>query len=111
MLRVYIAGPYTADTPADVDRNIINARDVQAELLRMGHAPLCPHSMTARFERDYPDIDYTAYLNTDLAWVEVSDAILMLPGWEDSNGSCGEHEFAQQIGIPVYYSMNEVPEA
>jgi hypothetical protein len=109
MLRIYIAGPYRAATPSEVDRNIITARDVQAELLRMGHAPFCPHSMTARFERDYPDLPDEAYLETDLVWVEVSDAMLMLPGWEQSSGSRAEEEFALDTGLPVYYSLQEVP--
>ena len=109
MLRIYIAGPYTAPTPADVDRNILAARDVQAHLLRMGHAPLCPHSMTARFERDYPDISYEAYLRTDLAWVEVCEAMFMLPGWAQSAGSRREHDRALERGIMIFYSLGEVP--
>lgn len=109
MLRIYIAGPYRAATPSDVDRNILAARDVQAELLRMGHAPLCPHSLTAQFERDYPDIEDAAYLETDLAWVDVSEAMFMLPGWEFSRGSCCELDRAEELGLPVYYSLDEVP--
>lgn len=108
-MRIYIAGPYTAMRPSDVDRNIITARDAQAELFRMGHTPLCPHSMTARFERDYPDISYEVYINTDLEWLKLCDAILMLPGWKGSKGSIKEHQFAIDNGIEVYYSLKEVP--
>lgn len=108
-MRVYIAGPYTALRSSDVDRNILTARDAQAELYRMGHTPLCPHSMTAGFERDYPDIEYNVYIETDLEWLKLCDAILMLPGWEDSNGSIKEHQFAIDNGIEVYYSLDDVP--
>lgn len=100
--KVYIAGPYTACTPDDTDRNIEAARKVLADLFRAGYTPFCPHSMTARFERDYPDIDYQVYVDTDLEWLKVCDYIYLLPGWERSAGSLGELRLALATGIRVF---------
>ena len=101
-MRIYIAGPYRAATPKLVDANIKQARDAFAELLRLGHTALCPHSMTARFERDYPDILDARYLETDLEWLRLCDAILLLPGWEDSSGSRAELDLAKRMGLLVF---------
>jgi len=107
-LRIYIAGPYRAATPEGVDANIRRARDAQAELLRRGHHPLCPHSSMAPYEREYADIPEEAYLSTGLAWLRVAHAVLMLPGWEESEGARVEHEAAQRLKLTIYYSLDEV---
>ena len=107
-LRVYIAGPYTASTPTGVDRNILVAREAMAALLRRGHTPFCPHAMTARFERDFADIGEEEYLRIDLEWLDLCDAILLLPGWETSNGTLGEIERAQMLGLKICYGLDEL---
>ena len=37
-----------------------------------------------------------------MAWLEVSDAVVLVPGWEQSNGTKKEIEVAEKLGIPVY---------
>jgi len=101
-MRVYIAGPYRADTPEGVDVNIAMAREAMALLLQAGHTPFCPHSMTARFERDYPNIPDDRYLETDLEWLRFCDGILMLPGWQQSSGSRREFELAREMGLDLF---------
>ena len=104
-MKVYIAGPYRAATPALVDANIKQARDAMADLLRQGHTPFCPHSMSGAFERDYADIPDEAYLEMELEWLRLCDAILMLPGWEQSSGSLAEKALAEELDLPVYYAI------
>ena len=108
-LRIYIAGPYRASTASEVDANINRARDAMAQLLRMGHTPFCPHSMTARFERDYPDIPDDVYLTTDIEWLGCCDAVLRLPGWENSSGTRAELREAATMGHTIYTSIERVP--
>ncbi len=108
-LRIYIAGPYRADTSSEVDANINRARDAMAALLRMGHTPFCPHAHTARFERDYPDIADEVYLEQDLRWLHHCDAVLRLPGWETSAGTRAELDAAYDMGMMIYTSIDEVP--
>jgi len=42
-----------------------------------------------------------------LSWLEVSDCMLVLNGYESSRGTLKEIEFAKELGIPVYYDINE----
>ena len=50
----------------------------------------------------------TAYLDSDLEFLRRSDAVLMLPGWEKSEGSCQERLEALADIIPVYFSIEEL---
>lgn len=45
------------------------------------------------------------YRAVSLAWLEVSDALLLAPGWEHSKGAVEEYEFAQQRMIPTFTSL------
>lgn len=109
--RIYIAGPYTADSEEQKQANIKQARDAGAELYRKGWAPFIPHSMTADFEIEYPDISYEVYIETDTEWLHLCNAILMLPGSASSKGAVSELAEAIRWGLVEYYSLEDVPNA
>jgi len=107
-LIIYTAGPYRAPTPQDVDQNILTARGVAVKVWERGHYAICPHLNTNQFERlcDVPD---SQWLKGDLVMLERCDAILMVPGWEDSAGSRHELEHAKAHGLQVFYNLTEIP--
>lgn len=49
---------------------------------------------------------------TDICWVMLAnaDAVLMLPGWEDSMGAVAEHRLADLLDKPVYYDIDTLCE-
>jgi len=110
MKKIYLAGPYNADTGIQKQKNIDQARDAAAELYRNGWAPFCPHTMTAYFDDDFPDIERETYLETDKAWLRVCDAIFMLIGWQRSDGAKSELRQADIQGIDRYYALKDVPD-
>lgn len=110
-MRIYIAGPYRDPTTSGVDRNIGVARDVMAELLRLGHTPFCPHAMTARCERDYPDLPDEVYLRTDMEWLRLCEAVVLLPRWDKSSGTAAEVDEAERLGLTIYHDIEAVPPA
>lgn len=86
---VYIAGPYRASTPYQVERNIRAAEDLGLIVAYAGGVPVIPHSMFRYFDG----------LLTDQYWLEATqtlmlecDRMVMLPGWETSEGSRAERE-------------------
>lgn len=99
MIVVYVAGPYRAPTQKMVLQNIARARDVAAELWRMGFAVVCPHSNSALMDGVCPD-DH--FLNAYLEILKRCDLVVTCPGWSLSRGALGEVELALKSGIPVF---------
>jgi hypothetical protein len=103
---VYIAGPYSADTKEGVEANIQVAHDVAQQLWHMGFAVICPHMNSAHMDgsckgnMEWKDA-FKMYLVGDLEFISRCDAVVMLPGWEQSRGSCAEFAFAHWRGILV----------
>lgn len=93
-LMVYLAGPYSGD----VEAHIASARRVAVRVAALGHLPVTPHLNTpVGFEELQP---YEFWIAAYLKLLGRCDAILMLPGWERSNGARQERQHAMAIGLP-----------
>lgn len=102
--RVYISGPITR---GDREHNFKQADEAQKRLMLAGFAPLNPMlSMQCSFAWDLP---HHLWIECDLPWVEVSDAVLRLPG--ESVGADQEVSHAIENGIPVFRSIEDLSEA
>jgi hypothetical protein len=99
-LRVYVSGPYSADP----ERSIQAAIRAADQLLTAGHAPLVPHLKHPWITTT--DHSYEAWLGVDLAWLQVADAVLRLPG--HSPGADRETAVAHQLGIPVHHNIQDL---
>ena len=108
MKRIYVAGPYSADNVGDVLCNIGRGQKVCAELFFMGHAPFCPwHDRAYTIDNPDRDIPIEQFQAFSMAWLEVSDAVVLVQGWENSKGTLAEIERAHELGIPVFKSLNQ----
>jgi len=101
-VRIYVAGPYSQ---GDLAANVRRAMDAGTALLAAGHAPLVPH-LNHFWHAHEPHPERT-WLDLDLAWLEVADAVLRLPG--PSAGAGAECDAARHLGIPVYGALADVP--
>lgn len=95
--RVYVAGPYTHGKWENNIRKVIEAGQ---KLYEAGHYPLLPHTHTYPWSLFYDN----QWIEIDLVWLEVCDAIIRLPG--KSNGADTEVEYAKENGIKVYHSVD-----
>jgi hypothetical protein len=109
-LVVYIAGPYrdwTDETKTQfslwgVHRNVMRAREEAARWWATGNwAPICPH-LNSMFIDGYEGCGDEVFLEGDLELLRRSDAICMLPGWENSAGARREREFALDMGLVLF---------
>jgi hypothetical protein len=112
MKRLYVAGPYSANNVLDVFSNMRKGiRECTEILLRSrdtGWVPFCPwidyqFCLALRGGEHLSVNEFYAY---SMAWLEVSDAVLVLDGWENSKGTIAEIKRAAELGIPVFYSRS-----
>jgi len=122
-VRVFIAGPITPTgrvTPssnvgqnqvAEYLDNVRQGIDAATKLITKGFAAYCPFVDFMYFIARAPEemlLTGATMQSADLAWLEVADALLVLPGWETSSGVKGELARAKELGIPVCYSIAEL---
>lgn len=103
---VFIAGPYTGDgTVESVEKNIREAEKYQIALANSQIGFFCPHNHTEHFstkkgatapEDFYYELDFEILK-------KAADAVLAIPGWENSWGAKREVEWAQKNGLSVFF--------
>ena len=100
---IYVAGKYRGD----VDANIAAARKVAAECFLKGHDVICPHMNTAEMDLD-TELPDEFWLKTTMNLLRRCDAIVLVPGWEDSAGTKAEIDYANSVGIPIFETPPEL---
>ena len=50
------------------------------------------------------------YYKYGIAWLDVSNAVLVVPGSENSKGTQKEIERAKELRIPVFYNLKDLEE-
>jgi len=102
-MKIYIAGPYTK---GDLMTNIRRAIQVGENLANIGHIPFIPH-LTAFWHMVTPHDDVDFWYAYDNEWLRVCDAVFRFSG--ESVGADKEVELARELGLPIYYSIWDVP--
>ena len=110
MKRVYVAGPYSADDISDVFENIRKGMRMGVEVFLAGYSPYVPwhdfhHNLMLR---DGESLSVDDYYEMSMAWLVVSDAMLVLPGWQKSKGTIAEITRAVELDIPIFYSLSDL---
>lgn len=109
MKRIYVAGAYSANNILDCLKNIGRGEYYSSAIFMMGFAPFCPWH-----DKDYVvknwDKDFTVkqFYDYSMAWLDVSDAVFLVPGWENSKGTLAEIERAKELSIPIVDSFDEL---
>lgn len=114
-LLILIAGPYRSGTggdPALISQNLARLEEASGPIFRLGHVPMIGEWVALPVLRT---VDPEAAAEGDVMYetarrlLQHCDAVLRLPG--ESSGADKDVEIAQQLGLPVYRSLDEVPTA
>lgn len=99
--KVYIAGPYTKPNPSE---NVNRVVRIASQIRSVGFCPFVPH-LTMLWDAIVPH-DYEYWMAYDAEWLKACEALLRMPG--ESPGADREIEQAAMLGIPVFYSVDEL---
>lgn len=108
--RVYIAGAYSANNVISVLDNIRIGMRAGTELFLKGYSPFVPW-FDFHFQlmlREGEKISVNDYYKYSIDWLEVSDAMYVLPNSEYSEGTQKEKLKALDLKIPIFYSIEEI---
>ena len=92
-MRVYISGPISGckDYKENFDR-------AEKTLRKQGFEVINPVS----FEDLLPQLTYEEYMKIDLCLLDLSEAVYMLAGWQQSLGANREYGYAQGKGLVIW---------
>ena len=112
-LKVFVSGPLTDNGQASVPEmtdNMNKAVQAGIECIRKGHYPFIPHLSlytNAVAKVQGIDIPWERWMEIDNAFLCCCDVLLFIGS---SKGSEIELSVARDKGIPIYYSVDEMPE-
>lgn len=114
-LLILIAGPYRSGTdgdPAAIARNLERLEEAAAPIHRLGHVPMIGEWVALPTLRGL-SVDEAAesdvMYDTAARLLQHCDAVLRLPG--ESSGADNDVRIARERGLPVYFSLEELPAA
>jgi nucleoside 2-deoxyribosyltransferase len=101
---IYVAGPFRGKNAWEVEENIRRAERAGFSLAERGFMPLIPHCNTRFFNGTLTD---EFWLEGTLELLKRCDAVFLVDGWSNSQGTQKEVEEAKKLGIPVYYETTD----
>ncbi len=106
--KVYIASPYSLGNKLD---NVIRQLEMADKLMTLGIAPYIP--LLNHYQQEYFPRQENDWLNLDLQFMRSCDAIIRIKPIIDgkelpSLGADIEEHEARRLGIPVFYSIEEL---
>jgi len=96
---VYIAGPYRAPTPQQMAQHIYLAEQAARKIWGMGATAFTPHLNSGQLYGTLPDEIFRRGYRSAL---RRCDAVFLLAGWSDSEGSRDEKDDAEYLSIPIF---------
>jgi hypothetical protein len=104
---IAVAGPYSADTAEQRQRNLDAMNKAAAEVLKRGHIPVIGVNaalpVVAWLDADADR--YEAMMTISLALVGKCEAILIVG---ESPGVTRERDLVESKGLPVYHDVNQI---
>lgn len=113
-MRIYIAGPISADPTRTIEEKIQAFTDTERALFKEGHTPINPTKVVPECKRTcvertvFPDRlgqgvhSWECYMKADITALLTCDAIYPLNAWQLSPGARIEVELATALGIPWF---------
>lgn len=102
---VYVGGKFTGKNAWEIYRNVFRAETLGMAVAEAGAMPLIPHKNTSNF---FGTITEEFWYKGTLALLKRCDAMILVPGWEDSKGTKDERAWAKANDMPVFERVEEL---
>ena len=114
MIRVYLAHTYGRRhglSDEECERNAYKSIEWGRKLIDLGFNPFIPNLYHFVHKNWSATKDEEVWLEMTVEWLRQCDALFVaeLPEWEDT-GVRREIDVAKEMGIPIYYSLEELRE-
>jgi hypothetical protein len=106
-LFVYLSGPMTPKHGFSTEENVAAGLRVYLDCLKAGIPAFSPH-LCGAFPSAWSDISWETWLEYDFAVIDRCTHVLMLPRWETSSGALKEREYAESLGKPIVFSIEDL---
>lgn len=109
-LKIYLAGPYTADSDDQLHSNVQRIIDIALSLYKKGHHPYVPHLthyVDMRAKEIGISMSWDDYMKWDIPWINQCDAFLLV---SNSKGASIELQEAKRLKKQIFYSASDIPE-
>lgn len=101
MKRIYLAGKLN-DQAVGYIKNVSLMLKAAIDIRKLGHSVFVPCQDVLMGIVD-GDLDYADYADNNMAWLEVSDEVWVLPNYKTSKGTLKEMERAVELNIPIVF--------
>jgi len=105
---IAVAGPYSADTAQQRQRNLEAMNKAAAEVMKRGHIPVIGVNAALPVVEFVEGDRYEAMMTISLALVDKCEAILIIG---ESPGVTRERDLVQSKGLPVYHHVNQIEQS
>lgn len=99
MKKVYVSGPYTGM----VLDNVAHALHWAHGVAIAGAHPIVPHTSFPQAGSDWDEA-----MRLCKVQLHQCDAVLLIPGWEQSRGAVQEMNWAMEAGMQVFFTLNQL---
>ena len=107
MYAVYVAGAYSSDNLITLLDNMRKGMNLSHDILKAGYAPFVPW-FDYHFSLISNDMTIDDYYNYTLEWLSRADAMILVPGYENSVGTANEIDLAKELGIPIFNDIESL---
>lgn len=109
MKRIYIAGKLSNDNVIGYIHNVHKMMEVAEKIRLEGYSVYVP-AIDLLMGIKFGYTKYEDYFNNCQPWLEASDAVFLVPGWETSPGTRREMETADVLDIPIFSEIEKMNE-
>jgi len=107
--KIYVAGAIESNSIITSLENLRRGQRSSFLIMQMGFIPFCPFIDFLFFFQVRPEnnekITKEMIQEYSMEWLKVCDAVYLVPGWEESEGTQKEIRVADELGIPVIENM------